>query len=383
MTASSSITVASLFEESFGRRPEAIASAPGRVNLIGEHTDYNGGEVLPIAIAHRTFVAIGRASGSVSRAVSATESGHGQFDLHRAAPSGGWWDYVVGTALEAARDLPPLPSALHVAVTSEVPAGAGLSSSAALEVATAFALYGTHGIDPDAEVVARLAHRAENGFVGVASGIMDQYASALARESHALHLWCDTATFEQVPFRETVLIFDTAVPRSLRGSAFNERRAECDAALRLLRELDPELPHLAAASLDLVAEASLPEPLGRRARHVAAETRRVRTAVEALASGAALPGDLLLASHASLRDDYECSSPELDWFVDHVMNEAGVTGARLTGAGWGGCAIAIGARDALDAVAERVAAEYAAHFSLSPRVWITGAEAGAALLRRG
>ena len=375
--------VDALFEKSFGHRASVVASAPGRVNLIGEHTDYNGGEVLPIAILHRTYVAIGPRNAGPSRAVSASEDPDGEFDLAAPRASDAWWDYVSGTAREIAGQGIALPAAIDVAVTSDVPAGAGLSSSAALEVATAFALYELQGRVPDAETVARLAHRAENDFVGVASGIMDQYASALARPAQALHVWCDTAAFEHVSFGGSVLIFDTAVPRSLRTSAFNERRAECEAALGRLREIDPKLPHLAAASLDLVAEAALPEPLARRARHVASENRRVHDAVEALASAGTLPGDLLVASHHSLRDDYECSSQELDWFVDEVMRHQGVVGARLTGAGWGGCAIAVGRPDALSSAAAEVSRGYATRFGLEPRYWLTSADAGARVERAG
>jgi galactokinase len=264
-----------------------------------------------------------------------------------------------------------------VAVWSDVPAGAGLSSSAALEVAFALAASALAGTARDLEPLALLAQRAEVGFVGVNSGIMDQFASALGRRDHAVHVWCDTARWEVLPMSEAVLIFDTAVPRSLRSSAFNTRRAECDAALAALRALQPDLPHLAAATPALLERAALPDPLDRRARHVVDETERVRETVRRLHAGGTLPGDLLNASHASLRDLYECSSPELDWFVEHALREDGVRGARLTGAGWGGCAIAVGEQAALEAAAARLAPSYTAAFGLTPRAWISRAAHGA------
>ena len=176
---------------------------------------------------------------------------------------------------------------------------------------------------------------------------------------------------------EEVLIFDTAVPRSLRGSAFNTRRAECEAALRLLRERDPELTQLAHTTPEQVREAELPEPLDRRARHVATEMRRVHRVVEALQRGERMPGDALLASHESLRTEYGCSSAEVDWVVERAMREPGVRGARLTGAGWGGCAIAVGELGALIEVGERLGADYERAFGRSGRYWVTTAEEGA------
>ncbi|MGZ8377792.1 MAG: galactokinase [Gemmatirosa sp.] len=365
-----------LFADAFGGEPATIASAAGRVNLIGEHTDYNGGEVLPIAIDRRTVVALRPNAGPEWRAVSATETTRGRFDPLPRERAGAWWDYLAGVVAElAAQDVVAPPC--DVAVWSDVPAGAGLSSSAALEVAAALAICTLTGADRSLEPLALLAQRAEVGFVGVNSGIMDQFASALGQPEHAVHVWCDTARFELLPMSESVLIFDTAVPRSLRSSAFNTRRAECDAALGALRQLQPDLSHLAAATPALLERAALPDPLDRRARHVVEETARVRETVRILGAGGALPGDLLNASHASLRDLYECSSPELDWFVEHALREDGVRGARLTGAGWGGCAIAIGTHDALVAAAERLSPAYRSAFALEPRAWISRAASGA------
>jgi galactokinase len=363
------------FADAFGGDPAVIASSPGRVNLIGEHTDYNGGEVLPIAIDRRTVVAM-RPNGTTEwRAASTTEGTRGRFErpFERV---GAWWDYLAGVAwaLDGAGTVVP---ACDVAVWSDVPAGAGLSSSAALEVAAAAAGCALAGRERPFDELALLSQKAETQFVGVQSGIMDQFASALGKPGHALHVWCDTARYEQLPMDDAVLIVDTAVPRSLRGSAFNTRRAECDAALAALRALEPGLPNLAAATPALLERADLPEPVASRARHVVGEIARVHAVVDALRAGSPPPGDALVASHASLRDLYECSSPELDWVAEHAMQEPGVRGARLTGAGWGGCAIAVGDEDALAAAAPRLAHGFEARFGHAPRTWLTRAAAGA------
>ncbi|MDB4883371.1 MAG: Galactokinase [Gemmatimonadetes bacterium] len=373
-------SVRALFVDRFGREPEVIASAPGRVNLIGEHTDYNGGEVLPIAISRRTWVAVGRAEGAgppMLHAASATQSSMGLSALDAPERSGEWWDYLTGVAAPLVQSSTLRRGSIDVAVDSDVPAGAGLSSSAALEVATALGVSQALGVRIDHREAAMTAWRAETGFVGVACGIMDQFASALSREGEALHLMCDTAEYDFAPFGDALLIFDTAIPRSLRTSHYNERRAECEEALRLLRERWPELPSLAAAEPDQVLSANLPLVLEGRALHVSRETRRVRDAVALLRAGGALTRELLVGSHASLRDLYECSRPELDWVVDRAISLDGVRGARLTGAGWGGCAIVVGDEAALRAAAPVLAREYEQEFRLTPRLWFSTAASGA------
>jgi galactokinase len=376
-------SVRALFVERFGYEPQAVASAPGRVNLIGEHTDYNGGEVLPIAIARRTWVAAARSdrSDGTLHAVSANQESTGTSSLASPKRSGEWWDYLTGVAAPLVQESKAAGGSLDVAVASDVPVGAGLSSSAALEVGTALAVAEVLGRPLELEEAAKAGWRAETGFVGVAVGIMDQYASALCREGEALHIECDTARYDYAPFGDTLLIFDTAIPRSLRTSHYNERRAECEAALRLMRERWPELPSLAAAEPQQVLEAHLPPPLDRRALHVSTETRRVRDAVAALRAGKPLSRELLVGSHESLRDLYECSRPELDWVVARSIEFPGVRGARLTGAGWGGCAIVVGDEAALRSAAPDLTREYEARFALTPRLWLTSASAGARLER--
>jgi galactokinase len=364
------------FARAFGGVPDIIWSAPGRVNLIGEHVDYAGGEVLPIAIGARTWVAVGPIAGTHSHASAGRRRQRGAFDPVRPVRASSWWDYLAGVSLELAMRGNAVPP-LAIAVAGDVPAGAGLSSSAALCVAAAGAIGAAAGAALTPRDLADIAHGAESRFVGVPCGIMDQHASALCRAGQALHLRCADASFEYAPFRGSVLIFDTAEPRALRRTQYQERRHECDRALAALRALDPELASLADASLDLIRDAALEPPLDARARHVVTETLRVRQAVQATRTGGELPGELLNESHRSLRDDYECSTTALDWFVEEAVTMAGVSGARLTGAGWGGCAIATGERAALEEAAPTIAARFESRFSRSPRWWLTEAEQGA------
>jgi galactokinase len=365
------------FIDAFDDEPQQIASAPARVNLIGEHMDYNGGEVLPIAIDHRTYVAVSAAADrDVSRVTSGTHESVGTFDARAPERSGEWWDYVAGVVRELSVSGARVPQ-LNVAISSDVPAGAGLSSSAALEVATTLAIAELLDLELSGQQAAEVAWRAETGFVGVPVGIMDQFASALARDGSALHVWCDTMRTEHVRCDEHVLIFDTGVSRGLRQSAFATRRSECARALAAIQRHHPEVRDLAHASLADIEEGGLDQVLHKRATHVVEENARVKQAVVALEETGIIPGELLVASHSSLRDLYECSSPELDWFVGHVLAFPGVRGARLTGAGWGGCGIATGEAEALSAAVAPLEAAYANEFPHHARSWVVRPAGGA------
>lgn len=371
--------VRALFEHHYGGDPDVVASAGGRVNIIGEHEDYNGGEVLPIAIEQRTYVAARAQATRRSRIVSAATGERGSFDAVAPERAGTWWDYVAGVALELRLLGLPAPPA-DLAIWSAVPPGAGLSSSAALEVAVGQALLALSGRSLPGEQLALVAWRAEVEFVGMPCGVMDQFASALAQDGAALHLYADTQAFEHVPMGDPVLIFDTGASRALRGSAFPQRVAECAEAMARLRVLYPELRTLAAATPAMVAAARLPPPLDGRAMHVVTERERVQAVVAALNAGRPVPGDVLLASHQSLRDDFACSTPELDWFVERATRCEGVAGARLTGAGWGGCAIAVGTEDGLQEAGRRLRAAYHERFGREARAWVTRAAGGPSVL---
>ncbi|UUX97543.1 galactokinase [Aquabacterium sp. J223] len=344
--------VSAAFLQAFGRPPEALSSAPGRVNLLGEHTDYNDGFVLPVAIPQRTRVALGQASGPLTR-VQAQVLGTTAHFSHDQPPTEPFARYVYGClrlAEEAGLALPPL----DICIASDVPLGVGLSSSAALEVAVLRALRARFATGWDDVQIARMAQRAEIEHAGVRCGILDQMASSLADPFQALFL--DTRSLERrlvpLPSGAAILVLDSGISRSLATSGYNERRAECEAAAQALgvaalRDVD-----------DPARAAALPAPLDRRARHVITENARVLQAAAGV--DAETFGALMNASHASLRGDYEVSVPPLDWLVARLQREPGVFGARLTGAGFGGACVALCAADRLAAIAEPVLADYAA-----------------------
>ena len=340
------------FAQTFGHVPDAVAGAPGRVNLLGEHTDYNDGFVLPIAIAQRCEVAVGRAGRPGfelhSRELGATV----RFGLEE-APADGFAKYVFGCLREfAARFAGALPEGLDIAVASDVPINVGLSSSAALEVATLRALRALCGVELGDVEIARMAQRAEIEYAGVRCGIMDQMASSLAGLDRALFLDTRSLATRPVPLPEhsAILVLDSGLPRALAGSAYNRRRQECEAACRAL----------GVASLrevDRLAEVErLPEPLRRRARHVVSENARVLRAAAGLS--ATELGALMNASHASLRDDYDVSIPELDRLVSLLQEHRAVHGAKLTGAGLGGACVAVCAADRIADVAAEVLGDF-------------------------
>lgn len=365
------------FSRSFGGEPSLVVSAAGRVNLIGEHVDYNGGEALPIAIQRRTAVAVRvRAGAKVTRINSGGTGGVLQLDHARLARRRKWTDYPAGVLDQFIGKGIDVPG-MEVAVASDVPSGSGLSSSAAIEVAFAFAVQQLLGLDLDRVALALLCQQAERQFVGVPCGAMDQLSAACGEVGHALYMHFSPAQVRPVPLSENVLVVDTAVPRNLRASAYEERVRECAVALAAIRRMVPDLPSLAAATMDQLDGAEMPDLARRRARHVIAECDRVRQAVALLAAGERFPGRLALASHESLRVDYECSSPELDWIVDRVMRTSGIVGARLTGAGWGGCAVVFGETDALGALQETLPPAYEAAIGHKARAWLVSADAGA------
>ena len=364
----------------------AAAEAPGRVNLIGEHTDYNGGWVLPMATALRTRVEVRLRDDARVRGESAgappVESEWGD------PPGGTWLDYVRGVARELVRDERMRPGGFEVRVESDVPQGAGLSSSAALEVAAALALASAAGrafAERERAKVAALCQRAEAEFVGVPCGIMDQWAALFGRRGRAVKLRCADLLWESVPLPDDleVLIVDTGVRRALRDGAYAARRAECvqavDAARPVLgRELD-SLSELTETDLSRLEAELDPVPL-RRARHVVSENARVHRFVEALRAGdLEQAGALLYASHESLRTDYEVTCTESDFLVDATRGLAGAVGARMTGAGWGGCTLHLVRAGSADAIAQTVAAGFEGRFGRRPPSWKIAAGDGASL----
>lgn len=375
-----------LFVERFGAQPDGTWSAPGRVNLIGEHTDYNGGLCLPVALPHRTSVALRRREDGTVRLTSAQDAGRvREVALADVAPGTveGWPSYVAGVAW-ALREDGHAVGGFDVAVDSCVPFGAGLSSSAALESAVAVALDATAGLglagpdgDPDDSGRARLAAacvRAENEIAGAPTGGMDQSASLRAREGHALLLDCRDGSVRQVPFDLSahglaLLVVDTRAEHALVDGQYAARRAACEAAaarlgVPTLREVAPSGLAAALATLDDGSDEGAVQV--RRVRHVVGEIARVEQFVALLDAGRLREvGPLMDASHTSLRDDYEVSCRELDVAVD-AARAAGALGARMTGGGFGGSAIALVEQDRVDDVAAAVAGAFTAEGLRAP-----------------
>lgn len=330
----------SLFQERFSSRPVALASAPGRINLLGEHTDYNGGPVLPFAIQRRTVVAAAPAHGSW-QAVSSHDGLLRSFDPHGARPED-WTRFAWGVARVLANAGVTLPGAT-LAVASTVPLGSGLSSSAALSLALAKALSLLAGRRMSAGDLAEVAWRAEHDEVGVRCGRMDQLVGALAAPGSALLIETGSGRVEQEPFRETVWVLETGVTHRLESSAYPQRRRECEEALAFCRDHGMSLGGLAEMPPHDLPDVGrfLPPSLFARVRHIVSETGRTRLAARSLARGdLGELGRLMVAGHNSLRDDYESSCREADLLVEAAVRY-GALGARLTGAGWGGAVIAL------------------------------------------
>ena len=376
--------LATQFQQRFGRAPR-LFSAPGRVNLIGEHTDYNEGFVLPLALDRRTYVAAApRADRRV--VVYASELGaSAEFALGPelrpvgAGPSGHWSNYVRGVAACLERAGHKLNGA-DLLIASEVPLGAGLSSSAALEAAVGCALL--NGLPGNLLDLALTLQRAEHEFAGTHCGVMDQYIACLGRAGHALLIDCRTLGSEAVPLvlnDARIVVCNSMVKHELAAGAYNTRHAECAEGVRRLAQHLPgirALRDVAVEEFDQVAEV-LPDAIRRRCNHVINENTRVELAVAALKRGALpLLGRLLYASHESLRHDYEVSCRELDWLVEVARRTPGVYGARLTGGGFGGCTINLVAAAEVETFIATIRREYAAATGLLPECYICLASDG-------
>jgi galactokinase len=374
------------FEQRFGAPPTLLARAPGRVNLIGDHTDYNDGFVLPMAIDRSVWIALRPRDDRRVVVYSLDFAERAGFDLGAEMSSAltggarkGWIEYVHGVAWSLRDAGYPLGRGWDGVAAGDVPVGAGLSSSAALELATARAFAGLGGLAWEPIAMARLAQRAENEWVGVNCGIMDQLISAAGVAGHALLIDCRSLATRSVhmPSEAAVVVLDTATRRGLVDSAYNERRAQCEAAAAFfgvpaLRDVD--MPAFSARVAEL-------DPLIRkRARHVVTENDRTLAAATALEGGdVERVGRLMDESHASLRDDFEVSRPELDTMVRLARAHDGCYGARMTGAGFGGCAVALVAGSAAQDFVREVTRRYATEVGLQPALYICTASQGASL----
>ena len=372
------------FANAFGAPPEHILRAPGRVNLIGEHTDYNDGFVLPMAIDREMFIAARRRDDRIVRMVALDfDSQRSEFSLDvpiECDSANRWSNYVRGVAW-ALRQRGIVPPGLDLAIQGNVPVGSGLSSSAALEVCAAttfqtFAQFEMSKVD-----LARLCQQAENQFVGVQSGIMDQFISTLAHAGHALLIDCRDLSYQDAPLPRgaTIVVCDTMKRRGLVDSEYNTRRAECEQAARQLG-----VKALRDASLAQLAQLGdkMPRNVVRRARHIITENARVLQAVVAARQNDLVAfGMLMNESHESLKDDYEVSCAELDTIVEIARSQRGCLGARLTGAGFGGCTVNLVYDDAVDAFVAGVAQEYHARVRIAPQIYICRAMEGASVVK--
>ncbi len=375
------------FRGAFGGAPDLVARAPGRVNLIGEHTDYNDGLVLPAAVSLATFAAGRRLPAPVLRLASREFPGVVEVPLAAGRPRGDWTDYVTGTARAmAARRLAVAGAELWFA--SEIPPGAGLSSSAALEIAAGLGLLRLAG---DARPLSALSwdlilagQAGEREWVGANCGFMDQASAVLARAGAALLLDCRSRATEYIPLpAEAVLaVCHTGVRHELATSAYNQRRRECEAAVAGLAAHLPGLRSLRDVSLAMLERygGALDPVVARRARHVVTENARVPAACAALRAGDwPRLRAVFAASHASLRDDYEVSCPELDAMVEAATAAPGFLAGRMTGGGFGGCTVNLVAADLAPAFAAAVTAEYQARMHRRARVFLL-ATAGSATI---
>ena len=366
--------LAGKFRQIYGKNPR-IFRAPGRLNLIGEHTDYNEGFVLPFAIDRQAMVAgAARTDTNINfRALEVEES----FTFDLLAPPvrqrGNWTDYVEGIARRLQERF-GLHRGADLVFSSTVPIAAGLSSSAALEISTGFALLALAGIEIDRRELAFAAREAEHEFAGVRTGLMDQFASVFCKKDHALLLDCRSLGFRHIPLNvgDAIVVCDTGIKHDLAFSEYNTRRMECEKAVEILREKLPGIESLRDVdSSDFEKfQSVLPEKLKRRCRHVISENARTLAAAAALENSNLLEfGQSMFLSHESLRDDYEVSCPELDLLVETARHAGGVHGARMTGGGFGGCTVNLLESAVFEEFSGLIRQKYSEKFGVEPGIY--------------
>lgn len=370
--------VINAFYERFESHPSYLARAPGRVNLIGEHTDYNDGFVLPMAIDRAVWIALRPRNDQSVRVFPLDYEQTLEFSLDGFQKGQGWGEYIKGVAYALQAEGSKLQGWEGV-LAGDVPPGAGLSSSAALELAAARAFAAASGLDWEPTRMARIGQAAENGWVGVQCGIMDQMASAASRQGHALFLDCRSLAYEHVPLPDelAVVVMDTSTRRGLVDSAYNERRAQCEQAARFFGA--PALRDVGWETFQ-AESGKLPATIMRRARHILTENRRVLAAVQAMRAGdVARLGDLFNESHASLREDFEVTNAALNQVVAVAQAQPACYGARMTGAGFGGCAVALARNDQVEGFVTAVSESYRRASGLEARLYVCQASPGASL----
>jgi galactokinase len=371
------------FRERFDARPR-LFRAPGRVNLIGEHTDYNDGFVMPFAIDRATVVAGSKRPDRKIDAIALNmdESATIDLDAEPQKQRKSWIDYVEGTARCLEEKFGRIGGA-DLVISSTVPIGSGLSSSAAIETSVGFALLSLAGIEIDRKGLAFAAQKAEHEYAGIRSGIMDQFASSFCKKGNAMLLDCRSLATEQIPFEtpETLtIVCDTKVEHSLASSEYNKRREECETGVKILQTRRPEIKALRDVTMDELEQlkSEMSDVVFRRCRHVITENERTQEAAKFFRiHQLSEAGKLMFESHRSLRDDYEVSCKELDALVEIASSVEGVFGARMTGGGFGGCTVNIVQRDAADKFEKAVNDGYQKRFSKQPGIYRFQAADGA------
>jgi len=363
--------------------------SPGRINLIGEHTDYNDGFVMPAAIDKQILVHIER-NGSPDtcnlRAKNLDESFSFSLDNVKPQPSG-WENYILGVVHEF-QQLGAKLAGFDAEIEGNVPIGSGMSSSAALECSTGYALNELFGLGFDKDTIIKAAQRAEHGYVGTNCGIMDMFASVRGRKGHVIRLDCRSLEYDYFPLdlgEYELLLLNTNVSHSLASSAYNTRREECEEGVRILRKRNPGIQKLRDVDEQMLEAEwdQLPEKVAQRCRHIVRENNRVLEAGKALEAGNLVRmGELMYASHHSLRHDYEVSCAELDDLVDQTKDHAGVLGARMMGGGFGGCTINLVRSTDRDSLVEQLAASYHQQFSLDLTPYQVKLADGTSILNR-
>ncbi len=366
------------FQTAYGKVAEAVYFSPGRVNLIGEHTDYNGGFVFPCALSFGTYLLLAGNNEKVMRfkSLNQPEIVTLDFDQLTTPLSNSWVNYPLGCIAQFVKRGVKIEKGYDILIWGNVPNGAGLSSSAALEVVTAYAFNDQLGTGYDRTELAKIGQLSEHEFALVNCGIMDQFASAQGKKDHAIFLNCDTLQFELVPVKLNgikVVISNTHSPHKLDSGAYNQRVAECKLAVEQINKVRPikYLAELTEAEFKTIENAITDPVAHKRARHVVGEVQRTTDAVKALKAGnIAAFGKLMNASHVSLRDDYEVTGLQLDTMAEEAWKIDGVIGSRMTGGGFGGCTVSLVKDEAIDTFIQQVGANYEAKTGIKPDFYI-------------
>lgn len=375
------------FAKAYGKEATAVYFSPGRVNLIGEHTDYNGGSVFPCALSFGTYLLLAPNGTQTMRFKSLNMPEVVEVPVDKMTeplPGKSWVNYPMGCFAWYVRQGHKFDQGLDVLIWGNVPAGAGLSSSAALEVVAVFAANDYLGLNYNHTDFAKIGQLAEHEFAGVNCGIMDQFASSWGKKDHAIHLNCDTLEFEHVPVKLNgikVVIANTHSPHHLDSGAYNDRVAQCQLALQQLRKVKPELKNLAeltVAEFEKIENAITDPVAHKRARHVVGEVQRTSDAVKALKAGDIQKfGKLMNASHVSLRDDYDVTGLQLDTMAEEAWKVPGVLGSRMTGGGFGGCTVSLVKDEAIEQFKKQVGENYERITGIKPEFYVAEISDGA------